>query len=81
MPIEDPLVQFTYNLFLKGSGCDSVGRAVASDPEAQSLNPVIGKVYIEYLLSIELEFENTKINEKEDREWPIRKIFFIIALS
>ena len=26
-----------------GSGCDSVGRAVASNPEIRSLNPVIGK--------------------------------------
>ena len=50
-------------------------------PAVRGSNPVIGKVYIEYLLSIELEFENNKINEKEDREWPIRKRFFIIALG
>ena len=32
-----------------GSGCGSVGRTVASDPEIRGSNPVIGKIYIQNL--------------------------------
>ena len=33
-----------------GSGCGSVGRAVA-EPEVRGSNPVIGKIYIEHLFT------------------------------
>ena len=53
-----------------GSGCDSVGRAVASD--ARGSTPVIGKLlYRHYLFTVNC-FEKTKI--KRAQEWPIKKI-------
>ena len=35
-----------------GSGCGSVGRAVASTPEVHGLNPAIGKIYIQHLFTV-----------------------------
>ena len=45
----------------QSSGCGSVDRAIASDSRGLSSNPVIGKNYIEYLLSTLLK---TKIKKK-----------------
>ena len=43
-------------------------------PEICGSNPVIGKIYIEHLLSTILKFEKTKrIKEKRGREWSIFK--------
>ena len=36
---------------IEGSGCGSVGRAVASDTRGPWLNPVIVKTYIEHLFT------------------------------
>ena len=38
-----------------GSGCGSVYRTVASDPEARGSNPVISKKYVEHFLSTVLK--------------------------
>ena len=35
--------QVVYNNVIQGSGCGSVGKAVASNPEVHGSNPVIGK--------------------------------------
>ena len=43
------------NMDILGSGCDSVGRPVASIPEVRGSNPVISKLYIECLLSTVLK--------------------------
>ena len=43
-----------------GSGCGSVGRAVASKPEVRNSNPVIGKIYIEHLFTCFLSFLTLK---------------------
>ena len=45
-----------------GSGYGLVGRAVASVPEIRGSNPVIGKIYIEHLLTVNY-IEKTKINK------------------
>ena len=46
-------------IFYMGSGCGTVGRAVASDPEICGSNPVIGKFY---LVSTELKLLQNKQN-------------------
>ena len=48
---------------IKGSGCGSVGRVVASDSVVISSIPDILKIYVECLLSTVLKFEKTK-------KWP-----------
>ena len=45
-------------------------------PEVRSSNPVIGKIYIEHLLSTVLKFEKTKIEEKEAGNGPFKKQYF-----
>ena len=49
-----------------------------SIPEVRGSNPVIGKIYIEHLFTINC-FEKTKIN-KRGREWPtLKKIMTVYA--
>ena len=46
-----------------GSGCGSVGRAVASDPEVRGSKPVIGKnlfISIEHLYTVNCVLEGRK---------------------
>ena len=43
-------------------------------PEVRGSNPVIGKIYIEQLLTVNCVLvEKTKIKQKRGREWPIFK--------
>ena len=56
-----------------GSGCDSVGRAVASDtggPQFESRHLRIFKLKI-YLLSILLYWKDEEMKIIRGREWPI----------
>ena len=39
-------------------------------PKVHGLNPVISKIYIEHLFTVNC-IEKTKIKEKRGREWPI----------
>ena len=65
-----PLTKGCRYIFLKdvGSGCGSVGRAVASDLEVCGSNPVIGKIYIEHFTVNCIE--KTKIKKKETGNGP-----------
>ena len=56
---------FQKNKWNGANGCGSVGRAVASNPEVRGSNPVIGKIYIECLLS------TASKKTKRGRERPI----------
>ena len=71
-----PLTKGCRYIFLKdvGSGCGSVGRAVASDPEVCGSNPVIGKIYIEHLFTVNC-IEKIKM-KKRGRKWPTLKKSF-----
>ena len=51
------------NLSNQGSGCGSVGRAVASDTEVHSSNPVIGEVLLN-IVNCQLYWKMTKIKKK-----------------
>ena len=50
------------------SGCGSVGRVVTSNTRGRGSNPVIGKLYITYLLSTVM-----KRKEKEAGVGPLKK--------
>ena len=54
---------------LAGSGCDSVGRAVASDTRG----PFIGKLFLELLFTLNCK-EKTK-NRKRDQDGPFKKLW------
>ena len=56
-------------MMCQGSGCGSVGRAVASDIRGPRFNPAIGRIYVENLFTINF-IEKTKINEKEAGNGP-----------
>ena len=45
-----------------------------STPEVRGSNPVNGKIYIERLLSTVLIIEMAKVQEKEARNGPFKKI-------
>ena len=71
-----PLTKGCRYIFLKdvGSGCGSVGRAVASDPEVCGSNPVIGKIYIEHLFTVNC-IEKIKMKKKRPEMAHFKKIF------
>ena len=56
-------------MMCQGSGCGSVGSAVASDTRGPRFNPTIGQIYVENLFTINF-IEKTKINEKEAGNGP-----------
>ena len=55
-----------------GSGCGSVGRAVASDSEVHGSNGVIGNIYIE--IYCQLHSKRRKLKKKEAGNGPFLKI-------
>ena len=65
---------FTLLSLKVGSGCGSVGRAVASDTEVRGSNPVIGKNLFIYCTFVycQLCIEKTKMKKKRPG-WPIFK--------
>ena len=56
-----------------GSGCVSVGRAVASDTRGPRFESVIDKLYIEHLFIVNF-IEKTKIKKKRPEMAHLKKI-------
>ena len=52
------VIYFYVSYSYMGSGCDSVGRAVASNPEVRGLYQSSAKIYFEHLLSTVLKRRN-----------------------
>ena len=57
-----------------GSGCSSVGRAVASDSKGPQFETIQSIIYSEHLFPVNC-IEKTKIKIKEPGTWPIKKYF------
>ena len=65
-----------------GSGCGSVGRAVASDTRVRSSNPVIGKnLFIKNICLLTSEYWKDKNKEKEAGNGPFKKIVMVKPLD
>ena len=65
----------------QGSGCGSVGRAVASDPRGPRFKSRHRQIFIEHLFSVNfIVMKRQKIKER-GQEWPFlkkRKVVFVI---
>ena len=62
------LIQITSTL---GSGCGSVGRAVASDTRCSRFESRHRQIFIEHLLLSTALYWKDENNRKRGREWPI----------